>query len=117
MSCSFIPVYVVFVFFFNVHASTGIYTYLPPLPLPDAFPIVFPHPSLRPAPVSAPGLIFIAAATDDLIRAIDNETGETVWQDTLPAGGQANRSEEDTSELQSLMRISYPVFCLKQKKL
>src|SRR3546814_2807770 len=28
------------------------------------------------------------------------------------AGG---RSEEHTSELQSLMRISYPVFCLKQK--
>src|SRR3546814_3849735 len=26
-----------------------------------------------------------------------------------------NRSEEHTSELQSLMRISYAVFCLKQK--
>src|SRR3546814_1078926 len=32
--------------------------------------------------------------------------------------GQAppNRSEEHTSELQSLMRISYAVFCLKKKK-
>src|SRR3546814_10327906 len=29
---------------------------------------------------------------------------------------QAVRSEEHTSELQSLMRISYAVFCLKQKK-
>src|SRR3546814_9904083 len=28
----------------------------------------------------------------------------------------AERSEEHTSELQSLMRISYAVFCLKQKK-
>src|SRR3546814_7513379 len=28
----------------------------------------------------------------------------------------AKRSEEHTSELQSLMRISYAVFCLKQKK-
>src|SRR3546814_5747796 len=28
----------------------------------------------------------------------------------------AHRSEEHTSELQSLMRISYAVFCLKQKK-
>src|SRR3546814_4693990 len=28
----------------------------------------------------------------------------------------AVRSEEHTSELQSLMRISYDVFCLKQKK-
>src|SRR3546814_5205915 len=29
---------------------------------------------------------------------------------------QAVRSEEHTSELQSLMRISYAVFCLKKKK-
>src|SRR3546814_9575147 len=29
---------------------------------------------------------------------------------------QPNRSEEHTSELQSLMRISYAVFCLKKKK-
>src|SRR3546814_7389334 len=27
-----------------------------------------------------------------------------------------NRSEEQTSELQSLMRLSYSVFCLKKKK-
>src|SRR3546814_5417415 len=30
--------------------------------------------------------------------------------------GQHERSEEHTSELQSLMRISYAVFCLKKKK-
>src|SRR3546814_9919872 len=30
--------------------------------------------------------------------------------------GAGNRSEEHTSELQSLMRISYAVFCLKKKK-
>src|SRR3546814_3206355 len=30
--------------------------------------------------------------------------------------GTATRSEEHTSELQSLMRISYAVFCLKKKK-
>src|SRR3546814_5756626 len=29
--------------------------------------------------------------------------------------GQGDRSEEHTSELQSLMRISYAVFCLKKK--
>src|SRR3546814_4690593 len=41
---------------------------------------------------------------------------------TFPVGGDAStlrdaiaRSEEHTSELQSLMRISYAVFCLKQK--
>src|SRR3546814_5332681 len=31
-------------------------------------------------------------------------------------GGLGVRSEEHTSELQSLMRISYAVFCLKKKK-
>src|SRR3546814_2842739 len=31
-------------------------------------------------------------------------------------GQSGPRSEEHTSELQSLMRISYAVFCLKQKK-
>src|SRR3546814_7323284 len=36
----------------------------------------------------------------------------------LPAAASAppDRSEEHTSELQSLMRISYAVFCLKKKK-
>src|SRR3546814_2810734 len=35
----------------------------------------------------------------------------------LPSGlWTADRSEEHTSELQSLMRISYAVFCLKKKK-
>src|SRR3546814_6932181 len=42
------------------------------------------------------------------------------WRHTrLDDVGQAGavRSEEHTSELQSLMRISYAVFCLKKKKL
>src|SRR3546814_1865048 len=37
-------------------------------------------------------------------------------QRQLSAGELAQRSEEHTSELQSLMRNSYAVFCLKQKK-
>src|SRR3546814_7087969 len=41
---------------------------------------------------------------------IPNQTG-TDWADRRDA-----RSEEHTSELQSLMRISYAVFCLKKKK-
>src|SRR3546814_6193241 len=35
---------------------------------------------------------------------------------TGSGGGCEDRSEEHTSELQSLMRISYAVFCLKQNK-
>src|SRR3546814_1606264 len=34
----------------------------------------------------------------------------------LTATLESDRSEEHTSELQSLMRISYAVFCLKKKK-
>src|SRR3546814_5516484 len=40
------------------------------------------------------------------------------WSKHAPSeaeGGVALRSEEHTSELQSLMRISYAVFCLKKK--
>src|SRR3546814_9222731 len=38
-------------------------------------------------------------------------------QDGLTAFEPAFRSEEHTSELQSLMRISYAVFCLKKKNI
>src|SRR3546814_1157224 len=37
-------------------------------------------------------------------------------RDMLRLVGFPDRSEEHTSELQSLMRISYAVFCLKKKK-
>src|SRR3546814_2564455 len=36
--------------------------------------------------------------------------------DYVPHTAREKRSEEQTSELQSLMRISYAVFCLKKKK-
>src|SRR3546814_9358373 len=36
--------------------------------------------------------------------------------DACPSGYRRLRSEEHTSELQSLMRSSYAVFCLKKKK-
>src|SRR3546814_10276766 len=35
----------------------------------------------------------------------------------MPLNANRTRSEEHTSELQSLMRISYAVFCLKKKKI
>src|SRR3546814_4753675 len=37
-------------------------------------------------------------------------------QQPLRHAGRSTRSEEHTSELQSLMRISYAVFCLKKKQ-
>src|SRR3546814_10476564 len=45
----------------------------------------------------------------------DNITGFTISSDVSFAFGDFYRSEEHTSELQSLMRISYAVFCLKKK--
>src|SRR3546814_10233804 len=38
------------------------------------------------------------------------------WGKSFKAPTLLHRSEEHTSELQSLMRISYAVFCLKKKK-
>src|SRR3546814_5825868 len=56
--------------------------------------------------VSIDGISF-AAAYDGL--ASSDQINYSVYIDRL-------RSEEHTSELQSLMRISYAVFCLKKKK-
>src|SRR3546814_10372422 len=43
------------------------------------------------------------------------EPGGQPHRNTGRRGGRQERSEEHTSELQSLMRISYAVFCLKKK--
>jgi len=61
-----------------------------PFGIPSHLPITIGTPNNGGSVVTAGGLVFIAAATDNLIRAIDIESGETVWQDVLPAGGQAN---------------------------
>jgi quinoprotein glucose dehydrogenase len=52
-------------------------------------PLMIGTPNNGGAVVTAGGLVFIAAATDNLIRAIDLDTGKVLWQDVLPAGGQA----------------------------
>src|SRR3546814_9524536 len=41
----------------------------------------------------------------------------SMYQSTILGTSVRPRSEEHTSELQSLMRISYAVFCLKKKKI
>src|SRR3546814_8585991 len=43
------------------------------------------------------------------IVVVDHDINPRDWKEVV-------RSEEHTSELQSLMRISYAVFCLKKKK-
>src|SRR3546814_1019752 len=57
-------------------------------------------------------LVTMSARYDGALRDIGLGNGAT----PPPVVIETARSEEHTSELQSLMRISYAVFCLKQKK-
>src|SRR3546814_2527975 len=52
-----------------------------------------------------------------LFRSSEREAGHWICQQQQEhaAPSHATRSEEHTSELQSLMRISYAVFCLQKK--
>src|SRR3546814_6574788 len=64
--------------------------------------------------------VFIIALTYDMLSG-EKESGTLALAMTQPVSlrtfmaGKLLRSEEHTSELQSLMRISYAVFCLKKK--
>src|SRR3546814_2050033 len=53
---------------------------------------------------------------EDLERPVDGLVGDDEGREELDDLVLGARSEEHTSELQSLMRISYAVFCLKKKK-
>jgi quinoprotein glucose dehydrogenase len=56
-------------------------------PLPFGFKLGMPN--LGGPLVLENGLIFIAAAMDNYLRAFDVESGEELWRGRLPAGGQA----------------------------
>src|SRR3546814_2939914 len=58
----------------------------------------------------------LGAFAPEAVRTGDRPAGRDGATFRRPRTGQA-RSEEHTSELQSLMRISYAVFCLKKKKI
>src|SRR3546814_5136305 len=58
-----------------------------------------------------------AAGSLPLARKLaESRTGRTLFFREDGSLKRIGRSEEHTSELQSLMRISYAVFCLKKKK-
>src|SRR3546814_9676602 len=57
--------------------------------------------------------LIVVAIADPYVLGILSSQIHVAW--ALAAGGRL-RSEEHTSELQSLMRISYAVFCLKKQK-
>src|SRR3546814_2357236 len=55
-------------------------------------------------------IMAVSAAAKTKSRAAADLISTMIWTTKF------RRSEEHTSELQSLMRISYAVFCLKKKK-
>ncbi len=60
-----------------------------PFGIPSMLPFDIGTPNNGGGVITASGLFFIGAATDDLFRAIDVQTGERLWDVELPAGGQA----------------------------
>src|SRR3546814_6797707 len=68
---------------------------------------------------AANGATMIANRATKQLAAIRDAKALATTPPSIRGLGQSNgftRSEEHTSELQSLMRISYAVFCLKKKK-
>src|SRR3546814_6798126 len=71
---------------------------------------------LAPRQQGADGQRALADAADHLLAAGLDALGDGDLALARQQFHRAHRSEEHTSELQSLMRISYAVFCLKKKK-
>src|SRR3546814_5585588 len=83
-------------FFFNDTATTEIYTY----------DTLFPYTTLfRSGSATCVASSIFPSFTDACCKRVIRKSSAN-----------SARSEEHTSELQSLMRISYAVFCLKKKK-
>src|SRR3546814_1675942 len=116
-------------FFCNETATTEFYTYGHTLSLPDALPIYsrrrsqslvsYGHELSRHHRVARDvrlhrqvGRRLVALRRSGKIAPADGLAPTRLRSRLEPPA----RSEEHTSELQSLMRISYAVFCLKKKK-
>src|SRR3546814_1153631 len=89
-----------FFFFFNDTATTEIYTVL-----------THSFPTRR-----SSDLMLADASDAEILQAESDEQIKVIRTPNQIEADGAYRSEEHTSELQSLMRISYAVFCLKKKK-
>src|SRR3546814_9498612 len=100
-----------YVVFFHDTSTTEIYTYLHTLSLHDALPILQRCRRGGLPPIEAMGV-----RQQCLIASGPHCREDTLHRiQYLGLLGFGLRSEEHTSELQSLMRISYAVFCLKKK--
>src|SRR3546814_3751646 len=88
----------------------------------QAFRLAVPDPELHAWLAARDGLrVLRVERGDGLVDVALNQVGEIPFLAFLHlvrvlAACREARSEEHTSELQSLMRISYAVFCLKKKQ-
>src|SRR3546814_10506328 len=98
-------------FFLNETATTEIYTYCHTLSLHDALPIL----TLIPHSVIIRRLMSDTMRMSDEAPVVMRSAPKISSSAIRPPQATLRRSEEHTSELQSLMRISYAVFCLKKK--
>ena len=57
--------------------------------VPGGLALGFGTPNIGGPAVTASGLVFIGAALDNYLRALEIETGRELWKGRLPAGGQA----------------------------
>src|SRR3546814_10163465 len=90
-------------------------TRLLPEPIPPVRPILYTA-----APRLAKPRMYRSRRQENTRSATCQKRAERVLsarpKRLLPPHGENQRSEEHTSELKSLMRNSYAVFCLKKKK-
>src|SRR3546814_10134599 len=98
-------------FVFTETATTEFYTYLHTLSLHDALPICCCSAVLVPKTPRRPRSP-APASTKPGSSMRSNAPSNAIANCASPANA---RSEEHTSELQSIMRISYAVSCLKKK--
>src|SRR3546814_6232976 len=94
--------------------STRTDTLFPYTPLfrSEGWRFVEANPNVRSAVAGSPAIAEAPVLRDGLAVVVPYASGDMARL----FAGVASRSEEHTSELQSLMRISYAVFCLKKKK-
>src|SRR3546814_1693877 len=83
---------------------------------------LFPYPTLFRSPQSPTSTLANSPGSRSAAKARSARTAPRSRSAAVPSDQDQHdrgdrRSEEHTSELQSLMRISYAVFCLKKKKL
>lgn len=74
-----------------------------PIPLP---PITLGVPGIGGPMLTASGVAFLSASIDNYLRAYDVATGEVLWQQRLPAGGQATPMSYEADGRQFIVHVA-----------